>query len=207
MRSFLPRPSAPLVVASLALLVAGTGTGYAAGLARNSVGTPQLKANAVTSAKIKANTVTGADVKESTLRRVPEAADAQRVGGTPLAGLLQTTGCQPGKTSGSARIAADGGTLIATSFGTAGVSEAQNCSGGAVEARRIGVGRHVVRFVDNPAAVAFAQVLFDSDGTDEAVCATVRRAPGTTDVGGFAVTTFNCTTLDVRDADFALLLP
>ena len=50
----LGRPSPALVVASLALLVALGGTGYAAvALPKNSVGTPQLRAGAVTSLKVK----------------------------------------------------------------------------------------------------------------------------------------------------------
>ena len=47
------RPSPALVVATVALVVAGTGTTYAVGIAPNSVGTPQLKANAVTAVKVK----------------------------------------------------------------------------------------------------------------------------------------------------------
>jgi hypothetical protein len=55
MRPFRPRrPSPALVVACLALLVALSGTSYAAVvLPRGSVGTPQLKAGAVTSVKVK----------------------------------------------------------------------------------------------------------------------------------------------------------
>jgi hypothetical protein len=51
----LHRPSPPLVVACLALLVALSGTGIAAvnALPRASVGTPQLKTGAVTSIKVK----------------------------------------------------------------------------------------------------------------------------------------------------------
>ncbi len=50
----LSRPSPALVVASLALLVALTGTSYAAvTLANNSVGTVQLKTGAVTSPKVR----------------------------------------------------------------------------------------------------------------------------------------------------------
>lgn len=56
------RPSPAMVVASLALLVAMTGTSIAAvqALAPNSVGTVQLKPGAVTTAKIKNGNVTGA---------------------------------------------------------------------------------------------------------------------------------------------------
>jgi len=74
----LSRPSASLVVAVLALVVALGGVSYAAiTLPKNSVGTPQLKKaavttkkikrNAVTSAKVRADTLTGADIDESTL--------------------------------------------------------------------------------------------------------------------------------------------
>jgi hypothetical protein len=56
------RPSPALVVASIALFIALTGTGVAAvaALPANSVGTAQLKANAVTSTKIKNAAVTNA---------------------------------------------------------------------------------------------------------------------------------------------------
>ena len=67
------------VVSTLALVVAVTGGGaaVAAGLAKNSVGSPQIKngqvkaadlaGNAVTSAKVKDNSLTGADISEDTL--------------------------------------------------------------------------------------------------------------------------------------------
>ena len=202
----LPRPSAALLVAALALVVAATGTGYAAALARNSVGTPQLKANAVTSVKIKKDAVTGADVKESSLKRVPQAANAQRVGGTPLSGLLRADSCQQGTVKGLARINATAGT-IPTEFGTAGVTEGSNCAGGTIEVRREGTGRYSVRFADNPATLALVQVHFDADGADEAACATVEQAAGGDPSGDFAVTTFDCSTDAVVNADFAIMLP
>jgi hypothetical protein len=76
-----------MVVAILALVVAMTGTGYAAlNLPKNSVGTKQLKRNAVTTAKVKKNAISGAKVKNqsltgddielSTLGTVPSAAVA-----------------------------------------------------------------------------------------------------------------------------------
>ena len=63
MRSILRRwPSPALIVACLALLVALTGTGYAAfKLPRNSVGTIHLKKDAVTSAKVRDGTLLAAD--------------------------------------------------------------------------------------------------------------------------------------------------
>ena len=102
------------VMSSIAVfLVLGGATAFAAGLAKNSVGSKQLKKNAVTSAKIKknavsnkklkANAVTGAKVKDgslggadinlSTLGTVPSAANADNAnnanhlnGFTPISG-------------------------------------------------------------------------------------------------------------------------
>jgi hypothetical protein len=80
----LRRPSPALVVATIALIVAMSGTGYAAFfLAPNSVGTRQLKDNAVTSRKIASGAVTGSKVKVSSLGIVPHARNADRLGGSP----------------------------------------------------------------------------------------------------------------------------
>src|SRR5437763_15785642 len=52
------RPSAAIVISSIALFMSLGGVGYAATqLANNSVGTPQLKNNAVTNSKIKNDAV------------------------------------------------------------------------------------------------------------------------------------------------------
>lgn len=65
------------VMSSIAVfLVLGGATALAAGLAKNSVGSKQLKKNAVTSAKIKDNAVTGAKANEATFDQVPNAAHA-----------------------------------------------------------------------------------------------------------------------------------
>lgn len=69
MRRPIPRPSAAMVVACIALLVALGGTSYATVLnvPRNSVGTPQLKRNAVKPAKLAPNAVRGAHVLNGSL--------------------------------------------------------------------------------------------------------------------------------------------
>jgi len=68
-------------------LVLGGGAAFAAGkLAKNSVGTKQLKNNAVTTKKIKNNAVTGAKVKESSLGEVPSAANAGNAGNANTVG-------------------------------------------------------------------------------------------------------------------------
>jgi hypothetical protein len=75
------------VASTLALVIAVGGGGAAvAAVAKNSVGSPQLKAgavqtsdlgnNAVVSAKVKDGSLTGGDINESTLGKVPSAATA-----------------------------------------------------------------------------------------------------------------------------------
>jgi hypothetical protein len=60
------------VIASIALLVALAGTGYAAtSLPKNSVGPDQLQANAVTSSKVKNHSLFGVDFAAGQLPRGP----------------------------------------------------------------------------------------------------------------------------------------
>jgi hypothetical protein len=119
MTLFKRRPSAALVVACIALLVALGGTGYAAfNLPRNSVGTKQLKNNAVTTAKIKngavatskiANgTITGSKLILSTIGTVPSAQNAghastadnaSSLGGTPASSYAQFGSTLPSGTT------------------------------------------------------------------------------------------------------------
>jgi hypothetical protein len=60
-------PSHQTAVAYTALFAALSGGAYAAGVARNSVGTAQLKNNAVTSPKVKNGSLTAADFKAGQL--------------------------------------------------------------------------------------------------------------------------------------------
>jgi hypothetical protein len=206
-RSARRRPSASLVVASLALVVACTGSGYAAGIAQNSVGTAQLKTNAVTSVKVANNSLTGADVKESALGPVPRAGNATTVGGVPASGLLRTSGCQRGKVLGFVRVRGRG-LPISEVYSTAGLEIPYNCAGGVVEMRHLYVGEYVVRFVGNVAEFAFAQVLWES--FSDRVCASVRKSPITPtdpDGGSFIVLTYDCRTGADVDTDLTLLLP
>src|SRR6187431_1231210 len=71
MKKMWRRPSPAMVVACLALLVALSGTGIAAAtqVARNSVGTPQLKDSAVTNAKLRNNAVNSSKVAARSLLR------------------------------------------------------------------------------------------------------------------------------------------
>lgn len=69
MRKVLRRPSPAMVVACLALLVALGGTSVAAvnQIARNSVGTVQLRNNAVTTPKVRNNTITTTKVRNNAI--------------------------------------------------------------------------------------------------------------------------------------------
>jgi hypothetical protein len=60
----------------LFLLLAGGAAYGATKLAKNSVGTKQIKMNAVTGAKVKGNSLTGSDINEATLTAVPTATNA-----------------------------------------------------------------------------------------------------------------------------------
>jgi hypothetical protein len=68
------RPSPALIVACVALAVALSGVGYAATLAKNSVG----------SAQVKPNSLTGGDIKESTLKGVVLGTGTARAGNKVL---------------------------------------------------------------------------------------------------------------------------
>ena len=84
MRRFIHRPSPAMLVACLSLLVALGGTGVAAvsQVARDSVGTPQLKANAVTTPKLRNNAVNSEKVRNRSLLAIDFARGQIPVGPT-----------------------------------------------------------------------------------------------------------------------------
>lgn len=85
-----PRPPLsrlPLVISLLALVVALSGTAVAAGLAKNSVGTKQLKRAAVATAKIKQSAVTTAKIKRGAVAS-PQIRDGSVTGRDLAAGVL-----------------------------------------------------------------------------------------------------------------------
>ena len=107
------------VMSSIAVfLVLGGATALAAGLAKNSVGSKQLKKNSVTAAKIKKNAVTtakikndavtGAKVNEATLGTVPSATLASTLSPLEATHLVGNPG-EPGFENGSSNFPGEGG--------------------------------------------------------------------------------------------------
>jgi hypothetical protein len=95
MRGLLGNGRYASVTATLALIVALGGTGYAAvGLANNSVGTPQLKANAVVSSMVKNGSLLKKDFKAGQIPAGPRGAagPAGPVGATGAIGATGATG-------------------------------------------------------------------------------------------------------------------
>jgi len=177
-RAFRRRPSPAMVIALIALFVALGGTGYAAlnpgQFPNNSIPGKKLKNNSVPGGKkLKRNSVTGRQIKESSLSTVPRARNSERFGGqlpgsfleagataanSQRLGGLETTSfvrreCDQasGQTKGVVTITASP-TFPATFTAVPGY----NCSGQAIEARRLSMGRYEVRFLGSPSGQAVA---------------------------------------------------
>jgi hypothetical protein len=94
---------AALALGLLSLLVAVSATSYAAGLAKNSVGTPQLKNGAVTGAKVKDRSIGRSDLapgvvpRTTVVRRslaVGESAEPARSGGLTFEAFCNASGAE-----------------------------------------------------------------------------------------------------------------
>jgi hypothetical protein len=107
-----PKLSYANVVSTLCLfLLLGGGAAYARShLAKNSVGTPQIKKNAVSAAKIKKNSISSAKVKNGSLRAADFKAGQFPQGpqGPPGQNLTATTPLASGATESGAFAAAGG---------------------------------------------------------------------------------------------------
>ena len=222
------RPSAGLVVAVVALIMALGGTAYAGGLVpgKNTVGTKQLKKNAVTTVKIKNGAVTGsklnltgvtvpnanhANTADSATNAshataadsATNAGNASALGGVPAAGYTQSS-CNSltGAIKGFAHI--DDPAVSTTTLSTAGVEAPYNCSGGSVEARRFSTGKYEVKFVGSPVAIAMATPMQTDGATSWLVnSASVNRVG----VGDFFVQLWNNPTSSFFNGSFNVLTP
>ncbi|MCW2980524.1 MAG: hypothetical protein JWO14_2251 [Solirubrobacterales bacterium] len=124
------------VVSTLALFLVGAGgTAFAAGqLAKNSVGTAQIKNKAITTAKIKNGAVTGAKINLSTLGTVPSAGTATSAGTADSANTARTAA--HADTAGSATSAGHADT--ANSATLAGHAESADTANTAADAGALG---------------------------------------------------------------------
>jgi len=99
------RPSAAMVVAVIALVVAATGTAVAAG--QHVDGDSLIKKGSLSGDRLRDKTLTGLQIKASTLGTVRKAKDAMELGGRPPSAYLGGGGGEIGtngvvKTAGSA---------------------------------------------------------------------------------------------------------
>jgi hypothetical protein len=180
------RPSPAMIVALIALFVALGGSSYAAikvgsknikrgavgsrAIANNSIGSADVRDGSLTGRDVKNNSLSNADINNSTLKaktaqsatKADTATNANALGGIAASGFTRPDcASQTGALKGFARIAATA-TFSAT-FTTTGVENPYNCSGGTVEARRLGsAGTYEVRF--NGASPMLALVDISDDG-------------------------------------------
>jgi len=134
MRKLVRRPSPAMIVACIALLVALGGTSMAAAtqLARNSVGTPQLRDGAVTNPKIRNNAVNSAKVANRSLLRADFAPGKLPAGRTGPKGPPGPAGA-----AGAAGPAGPAGLVRAVVVRTNSVSIADGAAGVSLNSGRV----------------------------------------------------------------------
>lgn len=108
------RPSAAMVVAVIALVVAASGTAFAAGTLVN--GDSLIKKNSLSGDRLKEGSITGRQIKLSSLGPVPNARNAQELDGHPASYFGGGSGSSGGVRSGL-MTAGDGQTVTLGSFG------------------------------------------------------------------------------------------
>ena len=189
----LRRPTYANLTATLALVlaVAGGGVSVAAGLGRNTVGSPQIKdgqvrtadlgGGAVTGAKVKDGSVTGADVAEGTLGEVPSATDADEAAHATSADQAATA-LAAANADYASRAGTTDSVLYATVFGYFAEGEEpyiqQSQSRGAVSIARTSVG-----------SVGQYRVTFDRDVSSCTALAAISSPAGNAiESGGTAAT-------------------
>jgi hypothetical protein len=108
-----PRISPSFAIALLALLVALSGTAYAAVvLPKNSVGSKQIKKSAVKSSDVRNDALTGADVRESTLT-IPRAPGTLTLAGTSFRPRATGTAMTPIGSAGAVWMSGGSDFLVA----------------------------------------------------------------------------------------------
>lgn len=128
MHKLIRPPSPAMVVACLALFMAGTGAGVAVikAMPRNSVGTAQLKANAVVSSKVKNHSLKAADFASGQIPKGPKG-DTGAAGAAGAAGAKGAAGATKVITRG-----ASGAVSYYYSSATASCATGEVATGGGV---------------------------------------------------------------------------
>jgi hypothetical protein len=198
------RPSPAMIVALIALFVALGGSSYAVtklstkNFRTGAVNSRVVKNNSLKSGDIRNESLTGGDIKTDSIKNADidnsslsaktaetagkattadTATNANSLGGVAAANFTQRT-CtsQTGALKGFARIAASSG--FSATFTTSGVENPYNCSGGTIEARRLGVGTYEVKFNGATPVLALVDILEDALPTITSVSTAV-VTPGT----------------------------
>lgn len=203
------RPSTSTIVACIALFVALGGGAYAAGLAKNSVTSKQIKNNSVKGKDLKADTVGGKQVNESKLGQVPSALNATNATNANNADTLDNLNsgqflrkdiCDDGAVLGSAKFDP---ALMTAAPSTAGVLTPRNCSGGTVEASRISAGQYRIRFNGIDSTV---MVCNTNDITGDAAMNLNVMALNTIAAGHWRVHSYNIPTAGFNDEPFGCVV-
>jgi uncharacterized protein YjbI with pentapeptide repeats len=103
-----------------------------------------IRDGTLTGQDVAPDSLTGTQIQESSLEKVPQADNADHLGGLLFNRYLE--GCDDGAIKGSALVLAKSN--FGTAYTTNGVdsSSVYNCAGGTVEARRVSEGLYRVRF-------------------------------------------------------------
>ena len=196
------RPSPAMIVALIALFVALGGSSYAVtkigsknirtgavssrAIANNSIRSGDVRNGALTTTDVKNDSLTNADIDNSGLTAqransagtADTATNANALGGVAASGYTRPDcASQTGALKGFARVVATAG--FSGTFTTTGVANPYNCSGGTVEARRLGVGTYEVRFNGASPVLALTDVLDDNLPTITSVTTAKTAATGT----------------------------
>jgi hypothetical protein len=164
----------------------GPATGPAGGALAGSYPNPTLASGSVSTANFAARA------------KAPDAANAEALGGTPASGYTRSE-CGPltGQVKGFATVPAS--TSFSSTF--VKVSGAYNCSGGAVEAKRLAEGEYVVKYVGSPVRGSVGNTI-----NGEAAIVTFKTY-GEYGPGEFKVRVWNPSLGHTVDAEFFMMSP
>jgi hypothetical protein len=161
-------------------------------IANNSVRGSDVRNSTLTGADVKNNSLKNADIDNTTLQAntakradtATTAANANALGGIAASGFTRPDcASQTGSVKGFARIDV---AATAATFSTAGVENPYNCSGGTIEAQKIGTGVYDVRFNGASSVLALVSVLYTSNSSFVPANSTTVVSAGT-----FRVKTFD----------------